>query len=155
MVTEIPAGAGGCSQGHLVEGEKQVRAFRSLARDHGGINHCRLLPAGSAGAALCPGPAPAGIQLVMVRRCHSCPAIPDCSQSKQRRDGLCDPAVPSAATQREALPARPLELVCQLRAGMQKSRDFFTPVQLPQFFILNLFLIIDPWNAANPCPRGI
>lgn len=80
---------------------------REPCGDHGGINHCRLLPAGAAAAALCPGPAPAGIQLVMVRGCHSCPAIPDCSQSKQRRDGLCDPAVPSAGTQREALPSPP------------------------------------------------
>lgn len=69
----------------------------------------------------------------MVRGCHSCPAIPDCSQSKQRRDGLCDPAVPSAGTQREALPARPLELVCQLRAGMQKSRDFSPPCSARNF----------------------
>lgn len=82
----------------------------------------------------------------MVRGCHSCPAIPDCSQSKQRRDGLCDPAVPSAGTQREALPARPLELVCQLRAGMQKSWDFFHPRAALVIFYFECRKSISAWN---------
>lgn len=84
----------------------------------------------------------------MVRGCHSCPAIPDCSQSKQRRDGLCDPAVPSAGTQREALPARPLELVCQLRAGMQKS-EIFHPRAAPVIFYFK------PNNRSLECRKSM